>query len=167
MMKTNSFISLLIISTLLSFTIISCDPSKKYVEQEEDQIQDYLKSNPNLSFDLKPSGLYYVTIQAGTGITPVKNDTAYLKYTGRFLSGNIFDSNISDTKVDTLIILVDAGWMIEGFDEGVTYMKVGEKAQLLIPSKLAYGPTGYYIIGGYTPLLFDLELVKVKRGTGK
>jgi len=166
-MKTNSFISLLIISTLLSFTIISCDPSKKYVEQEEDQIQDYLKSNPNLSFDLKPSGLYYVTIQAGTGITPVKNDTAYLKYTGRFLSGNIFDSNISDTKVDTLIILVDAGWMIEGFDEGVTYMKVGEKAQLLIPSKLAYGPTGYYIIGGYTPLLFDLELVKVKRGTGK
>jgi FKBP-type peptidyl-prolyl cis-trans isomerase len=167
MMKTNSFISLLIILTVLSFTIISCDPSKKYVEQEEDQIQDYIKSNPNLSFDLKPSGLYYVTIQAGTGITPVKHDTAYLKYTGRFLSGNIFDTNISDSKIDTLIVPVDEGWMIQGFDEGITYMKVGEKAQLLIPSKLAYGPTGYYMIGGYTPLLFDLELVKVKRGTGK
>ena len=167
MMKKNSFISLLIISTVLSFTFISCDPSKKYVEQEKDQIQDYLKSNPNLSFDLKPSGLYYVTIQAGTGITPVKNDTAYLKYTGRFLSGNIFDTNISETKIDTLIVPVDEGWMIQGFDEGITYMKVGEKAQLLIPSKLAYGPTGYYMIGGYTPLLFDLELVKVKRGSGK
>jgi FKBP-type peptidyl-prolyl cis-trans isomerase len=165
MMKKNSFISLLIISTVLAFTLISCDPSKKYVEQEEEKIQDYLKSNPNLSFELKPSGLYYVTIQQGTGIIPVKHDTAYIKYTGRFLSGNIFDTNVGTT--DTLSVPVDEGWMIQGFDEGITYMKVGEKAQLLIPSKLAYGPTGYYIIGGYTPLLFDIELVKVKRGTGK
>ncbi|MBK7627544.1 MAG: FKBP-type peptidyl-prolyl cis-trans isomerase [Bacteroidales bacterium] len=165
MMKKNSFISLLIISTVLAFTLISCDPSKKYIEQEEDQIQDYLKSNPNLSFEQKPSGLYYVTIQQGTGIIPVKHDTAYIKYTGRFLSGNIFDTNVGTN--DTLSVPVDEGWMIQGFDEGITYMKVGEKAQLLIPSKLAYGPTGYYLIGGYTPLLFDLELVKVKRGTGK
>lgn len=164
-MKKNSFISLLIISTVLAFTLISCDPSKKYIEQEEDQIQDYLKSNPNLSFEQKPSGLYYVTIQQGTGIIPVKHDTAYIKYTGRFLSGNIFDTNVGTN--DTLSVPVDEGWMIQGFDEGITYMKVGEKAQLLIPSKLAYGPTGYYLIGGYTPLLFDLELVKVKRGTGK
>ncbi|MBK7132717.1 MAG: FKBP-type peptidyl-prolyl cis-trans isomerase [Bacteroidales bacterium] len=165
MMKKNSFISLLIISAVLAFTLISCDPSKKYIEQEEDQIQDYLKSNPNLSFEQKPSGLYYVTIQQGTGIIPVKHDTAYIKYTGRFLSGNIFDTNVGTN--DTLSVPVDEGWMIQGFDEGITYMKVGEKAQLLIPSKLAYGPTGYYLIGGYTPLLFDLELVKVKRGTGK
>jgi len=166
-MKTSTITSLFIISTLLAFTLISCDPSKKYVEQEEEKIQNYLKSNPNLSFELKPSGLYYVTIQQGTGIIPVKHDTAYLKYTGRFLSGNIFDTNISDSKVDTLVVPVDEGWMIQGFDEGITYMKVGEKAQLLIPSKLAYGPSGYYLIGGYTPLLFDLELVKVKRGSGK
>lgn len=167
MMKKNSITSILIISTVLAFTLISCDPSKKYVEQEEDQIQDYLKSNPNLSFEQKPSGLYYVTIQQGTGIIPVKHDTAYLKYTGRFLNGNIFDTNISETKVDTFIVPVDEGWLIQGFDEGLTYMKVGEKAQLLIPSKLAYGPTGYMIIGGYTPLLFDLELIKVKRGSVK
>jgi len=167
MMKKNNFITLLFITIGLTLTLASCDPSKKYVEQEEDQIQDYLKSNPNLVFELKSSGLYYVTIQEGTGIIPVKHDTAYLKYTGRFLSGNIFDTNISETKVDTLIVAVDEGWMIQGFDEGVTYMKVGEKAQLLIPSKLGYGPTGYYVISGYTPLLFDLELVKVKRGPGK
>jgi FKBP-type peptidyl-prolyl cis-trans isomerase len=167
MMKKNNFAALLIISAVFTLTLISCDPSKKYIKEEEDQIQDYLKSNPNLVFQQKPSGLYYVTIQEGTGIVPVKHDTAYLKYTGRFLSGNIFDTNISETKVDTLIVAVDEGWMIQGFDEGITYMKVGEKAQLLVPSKLGYGPTGYYIIGGYTPLLFDLELVKVKKGTGK
>lgn len=166
-MKKNNFFTLLFIAAVLTMTLVSCDPSKKYIEQEEDQIQGYLTSNPNLEFVQKPSGLYYVTIQEGAGIVPVKHDTAYLKYTGRFLSGNIFDTNISDTKVDTLIVPVDEGWMIPGFDEGVTLMKVGEKAQLLIPSKLAYGPTGYMIIGGYTPLLFDLELVKVKRGSAK
>jgi FKBP-type peptidyl-prolyl cis-trans isomerase FkpA len=164
-MKKNTLITFLLISTVLTFTLVSCDPSKKYVEQEKDQIQDYIKSNPNLVFEMKPSGLYYVTIQQGAGIIPVKHDTAYIKYTGKFLSGNVFDTNVGTT--DTLIVPVDEGWMIEGFDEGVTYMKVGEKAQLLIPSKLAYGPTGYMIIGGYTPLLFDLELVKVKRGPVK
>lgn len=167
MMKKNNFIALLFITSVLTLALVSCDPSKKYVEQEEDQIQGYLKSNPNLVFQQKPSGLYYVTIQEGTGIVPAKHDTAYLKYTGRFLSGNIFDTNIRETKVDTLKVPVDEGWMIQGFDEGVSLMKVGEKAQLLIPSKLAYGPTGYYSIGGYTPLLFDVELVKVRKGPAK
>lgn len=165
MMKKNSLTTLLIFSTVLTLILASCDPSKKYEQEEQDQIQDYLKSNPNLVFQQTSSGLYHVTIQEGTGIIPVKHDTAYIMYTGRFLSGNIFDTNVGTT--DTLIVPVDEGWMIQGFDEGITLMKVGEKTQLLIPSDLAYGPTGYMIIGGYTPLLFDLELVKVKVGPGK
>ena len=46
-------------------------------------------------------------------------------------------------------------------------MKPGGKSTLLIPSKLAYGAMGTYGISGYTPLLFDIELVKVVPYTGK
>jgi FKBP-type peptidyl-prolyl cis-trans isomerase len=46
-------------------------------------------------------------------------------------------------------------------------MQEGGKASFLIPSKLAYGSSGYYTIGGYTPLLYDVELLLVKPGPGK
>jgi len=46
-------------------------------------------------------------------------------------------------------------------------MDEGGKATLLIPSKLAYGTSGYYTIPGYTPLLYDVQLVKVIPGPGK
>ncbi|HBE43065.1 MAG TPA: hypothetical protein DDW27_18040 [Bacteroidales bacterium] len=47
-------------------------------------------------------------------------------------------------------------------------MRGGGKALFLVPSRLAYGPTGnYYTIPGFTPLLFNVELVRVKQGPGK
>ena len=156
------FASMAVLGMML---ITSCDPSKKYEEDEENAIQSYLLDNFALQFEHKPSGLYYLEVKAGTGNLPVKSDTAYVKYTGKFLDGTVFDTNVG--KPDTLIFPVDEGWMIPGFDECVLYMRPGGKALTLVPSKLAYGPTGYYIIGGYTPLLFDIELVKLVKGPNK
>jgi FKBP-type peptidyl-prolyl cis-trans isomerase len=40
-------------------------------------------------------------------------------------------------------------------------MNEGGKAILLIPSDLAYGPYGSGSIPGYTPLVFEVELIDV------
>jgi FKBP-type peptidyl-prolyl cis-trans isomerase FkpA/FKBP-type peptidyl-prolyl cis-trans isomerase FklB len=42
-------------------------------------------------------------------------------------------------------------------------MKVGEKAQLAIPSQLAYGPQGRPGIPPNSVLLFDVELIGIKK----
>ena len=96
---------------------------------------------------------------------PIMHDTAYLKYTEKFLDGTIYDTNVGTT--DTLIRPVAEGWIVYGIDEGITYMKEGGKTTFLVPSKLAYGASGSYSIPGYTALLFDIELVRVKPGPGK
>jgi hypothetical protein len=44
-----------------------------------------------------------------------------------------------------------------------TYMREGGKALFLMPSKLAYRSAGYYSIPGYTSLLFEVDLVKMKK----
>jgi FKBP-type peptidyl-prolyl cis-trans isomerase len=165
MIRKRSLTAVLVISVIVVLSMGSCDPARKFEKQEKEDIDRYLSDNANLDFELKPSGLYYLNVFEGTGIMPVKSDTVYLFYTGKFIDGTIFDSNVG-TK-DTLILPIGEGWLISGFDEGTMYMKVGGKSSLIIPSDLAYGSAGRGPIPGYTPLLFDLELVKVKPGPGK
>jgi len=127
---------------------------------EDVLIHNYIISNPNLSFQLKPSGLYYSDLIVGSGPAPVAHHAAYVIYTGKFLNGVVFDTNVGDP--DTLTFPVGEGWLIPGMDEGITYMREGGKALLLIPSKLAYGTAGLYPdIPGDIPLLFEVNLVKV------
>jgi FKBP-type peptidyl-prolyl cis-trans isomerase len=165
MTNRNRITSLLLFTVLSALFLVSCDPGKKLAKEEQAQIDAYLIDNPDLAFQMQPSGLYYYPVQEGTGIMPVTHDTAWVKYTGKFLNGSIFDSNVEST--EDLNFPVNEGWMIPGFDEAVTLMKVGEKAMFILPSKLAYGSAGIYIIPGYTPILFDVELVKATRGPAK
>lgn len=160
MIGKRSFTGVLFISTMVILFLSSCDPGKKYKKQEQEEIDKYLSDNSELAFELKPSGLYYYDVLEGTGSTTSQSDTVYLFYTGKFLDGTVFDSNVASK--DTLILPIGEGWLIPGFDEGIQYMKVGGKAMLLISSDLGYGSVGRGRIPGYTPLLFDVELLKVK-----
>lgn len=152
---------------LIYFT--SCNPDKKWKELEEEEklaIQDYLSENDSINFELKTSGLYYHNVKVGTGPLAETHDTAYVFYTMKYLSGTPFETNVGTD--DTLVFPVNEGWLsVKGFDEGVTYMKEGGNAKLLVPSSLAFGASGTYYISSYTPLLFDVELVKLTKYTGR
>ncbi len=156
---------LIFFGIVLILSVTSCsNPAKKAEREEEALINRYLTDNPNLDFVKETSGLYFLEVQPGQGNIAVTHDTAYVKYTGKFLDGTVFDTNVGDA--DTLIFLVNEGYLIPGFDEGITYMKQGAKAMFLVPSYLAYGSSGYYM-PAYTPVLFDVELVKLKAGIRK
>src|SRR5512133_1419412 len=146
---------LMLLAIGLILSLVSCDPSRKYEKAEKDSINNYLSDNFNKDFELKPSGLYYFEEVAGSGDSPVAGDTVYVQYSGSFLDGTVFDTNIG--KAD-FSFPVGVGFAIYGFDEGITYMKPGGKSLLLIPSKLGYGSSGNYYISGYTPLLFEVTL---------
>ena len=60
--------------------------------------------------------------------------TVQVKYTGRLLNGKIFDS--SEGKVPISFKLGEKQ-VIPGWEEGISMMRVGGKAKLLIPSSLA------------------------------
>jgi FKBP-type peptidyl-prolyl cis-trans isomerase len=164
MMRKIFIVLLISAGAVLYLSVTSCNPEKKFEREEEALISNYLQSNPTLAFQRKPSGLYYLDIEVGTGRLSVTSDTAFIKYTGKFLDGTVFDSNVE--RDDSLIFPVNKGFLIPGFDEGVTYMREGGKAMFLIPSNLAYGSSGYYM-PAYTPVLFDVELVRIKPGPGK
>jgi FKBP-type peptidyl-prolyl cis-trans isomerase len=152
---------LTLLTGLLIIFVTSCMSTKKFEKEEESLIQDYLAKNPDLDFELKPSGLYYLDILTGTGPAAETHDTAYILYAAKYLNGNTFDTNVGT--IDTLITPVNEGYLIAGFDEGISYMKEGGKSQLIVPSYLGYGQSGYRF-PAYTPVLFEVDLVKVVQG---
>lgn len=132
---------------------------------EAAQLADYLKTKaPNaIKTD---SGLYYVIEKEGTGPLPKAGDTVIAHYTGTLLNGTVFDSDNGKTfKFKLGVKPGEPGGVIEGWEEGFTYLKKGTKARLIIPSKLAYGARGAGQgdkIGPFTPLVFEVEVVDFK-----
>jgi peptidylprolyl isomerase len=106
------------------------------------------------------SGLEYIEVEAGTGAQAEAGKTVGVHYTGKFQDGKVFDSSV--TRGEPITFPLGAGRVIKGWDEGIALMKVGGKAQLVIPPHLAYGERG---AGGVIPpnatLVFDVELVSV------
>lgn len=160
-MKRKIKASLRILFTVMLVTgITSCFKDTNNEEEELKIIANYLKEN-GLDNEPTQSGLYYIEVIEGTGMQPVAGDTVDVYYLGYFLSGSIFDTNMNS---DPFRFTVGAGTVIPGFDEGVTYMKEGGEALLVIPSSLAYGSVGTYGIPGYTPLAYEIILDKVIPG---
>jgi FKBP-type peptidyl-prolyl cis-trans isomerase len=152
---------------ILVTLIASCSDNKSTWEAHENKIiDDYVKSLGDTIYSLKPSGLYYIELNPGTGISPINNDSVYFKYKAAFLDFVVFNST-TPYSVPTKVKL-GSDDLISGVDEGLKYMKEGGSAKLIIPSRLAYGLYGIpNIVPANTPILVTLELNKVISGTGK
>jgi len=106
------------------------------------------------------SGLQYIEIEEGTGASPQLGQTVVVHYTGWLESdGRKFDSSV-DRGAPSAFVL---GQVIEGWNEGLSTMKVGGQRRLIIPPELAYGETGYLpTIPPNATLIFDVELLEIQ-----
>jgi FKBP-type peptidyl-prolyl cis-trans isomerase FkpA len=123
------------------------------------------------------SGLNYVVTKEGNGPKAAAGDTVLVNYTGRFLTGKVFDTSVLDVAkkegtfnaqrpYEPLKIPVGMNGSIAGFEEGLMLFPQGTKAKLILPSKLAYGEQGSQGIAPYTPLVFEIEIIKIIPGKG-
>ena len=65
-----------------------------------------------------------------------KGDTVKIHYTGRLQDGSVFDSSSGH---EPLQFSIGSRQVIQGFEEAVTGMKVGDKKTAEIPCNKAYG----------------------------
>ncbi|MFT5964014.1 MAG: peptidyl-prolyl cis-trans isomerase A (cyclophilin A) [Flavobacterium sp.] len=112
-------------------------------------------------FEKTESGLRYQFIQKGEGKQAQAGKTVSVHYEGSLESGKVFDSSYPRKK--PIEFKLGQGQVIEGWDEGIELLRVGDKARFVIPSHLGYGSRG---AGGAIPpnatLIFDVELMDVK-----
>lgn len=101
------------------------------------------------------SGLQYIIQVEGEGEKVTDQDTVVVNYKGTLLDGTVFDENDSTTFA--------ANRVITGWTEGLGLLGKGGKATLYIPYELAYGERGTYGIEPFSTLIFDVEVLDVKK----
>ena len=107
------------------------------------------------------SGLKYYDLEEGYGLTPETGQVVSVHYTGWLEDGTKFDSSLDWG--NPFVFPVGMQYVIPGWDEGVSTMKVGGRRQLVIPAELAYGEEGAAeIIPPGATLIFEVELLEVK-----
>nr|ART37298.1 E93 [uncultured bacterium] len=95
------------------------------------------------------------------GRQPKKGETVVLHYTGMLTNGVKFDS--SRDRGEPLAFKLGVGQVIKGYDEGLSKLRVGDHAILVIPSNLGYGSKGAGdVIPPDSKLIFVVEVVDVK-----
>lgn len=104
-------------------------------------------------------GLQYRVIKSGSGSkTPVESDRVTVHYIGKLLDGKEFDNSYKRNQPATFQV----GGVIKGWQEALKLMKPGDKFEVIIPSKLAYGEQGAgQLIGPNATLQFEIELLSV------
>ena len=104
-----------------------------------------------------PSGLVYRSLRDGTGASPTASDRVKVNYRGTFANGEEFDSSYKRNAPAQFPL----GGVIPCWTEGVQRMKVGGKAKLTCPAKIAYGERSVGPIPPNTPLQFEIELLDI------
>jgi peptidylprolyl isomerase len=146
---------------IVTCVLVSC----RSANNAENNNKTAQTGNTNMSRVRTASGLEYEIRTPGNGASPRPGNMVTVHYTGWLdnngQEGRKFDS--SHDRHQPFSFRIGAGQVIQGWDEGVMSMKVGEKRRLFIPSNLGYGSRG---AGGVIPananLIFDVELLGIQ-----
>ncbi len=105
-------------------------------------------------------GLEIYTVKKGKGPALQDGHFVTVHYTGYLENGEVFDSSVErDAPID---IQLGKNQVIQGWEKALKNMTVGEKARIVIPPELAYGPQGRGQIPPNATLTFDVEIVDAK-----
>jgi FKBP-type peptidyl-prolyl cis-trans isomerase FklB len=122
--------------------------------------QKFLAQNRNKpNIKTTATGLQYEVITPGSGPKPAATDTVVVNYRGTLINGTEFDNSYQRGEP----ISFPLNRVIPGWTEGLQLMPVGSKYKFYIPHQLAYGLNGAGSIPGGATLIFEVELLNIKK----
>ena len=104
-------------------------------------------------------GMMYKVITKGTGPKVTDKSNVKVHYHGTFIDGTVFDSSL---KRQPFPVNMAAPQVIKGWSEILKLMKQGDKWQVYVPFKLAYGARPRPGMEPCKTLIFEMEVVEVK-----
>ncbi len=140
----------------------SSEPSSQESQASEaDSLASAILFQPMDNKNLEATESKIETLKEGSGPGAKASDTVTVHYTGTLTNGQKFDSSLD--RGQPFSFQLGAGQVIQGWDQGLVGMKVGEKRRLFIPSTLGYGAQGAEgVIPPNATLIFEVEMLKIE-----
>ena len=140
-------------------------------KKEDEMLTQYVLTKYDKA-EKKSSGLFYVNLSEGSGRKAEYGDRVKVNYSVWDTTGRIIDTSIEEIAKKGGIYRDNVLYspfefnlgddaLISGWSIGISNMREGGHAVLVIPSKLAYGEEKYRSIEPNTPLVFEIYLLKV------
>ena len=147
--------------TLVAATAaISCGPPPPAAPVPEGTFAPELNVEMS-AMERTDTGLYVQTLREGSGVVAEAGDRVVVHYEGWLPDGTRFES--SREREEALEVLIGRGVVIDGWDQGIVGMRVGELRRLVVPPELGYGAQGSPgVVPPDTPLLFHIQLLGVR-----
>ncbi|MDQ3110187.1 MAG: FKBP-type peptidyl-prolyl cis-trans isomerase [Bacteroidota bacterium] len=117
-------------------------------------LSEYIKKEWKGPRNPDMDGIFYQEVKTGSGPNVTPGMFISIRYTGKYLDGTIFDSNLISPDQELLTFRYGVDQMIEGFSICIGKMRVGSKAVFVLPPRLGYKD-------GLTRI-FEVEIVSVK-----
>lgn len=138
------------------FVFTACKTYTEEDKQSFDQEINTFASKKGKTFKKSESGLYYCILEEGEGEFIKFTDEVSFTYKGSLLNGRVFDQ-----KFERKPVTFEVKDLIEGWKEGMMYLKKGGKALLIVPPHLGYGDYELDAIPPHSILYFEMEIIDV------
>ncbi len=121
-------------------------------------LDDYIAAN-NVTVTPEPSGVYIIPLENGKGRCPEKGEKVEVDFAAYLLDGQSVGSTFDSP--DKLSFVLGEGYTIQGWEEIVPKMHLGDRVRAIIPFELAYGEHSVGEIPPYANLVYDIKLLKI------
>jgi FKBP-type peptidyl-prolyl cis-trans isomerase FkpA len=105
------------------------------------------------------SGMIFLSQREGGGSMPTATDKVSVNFRGTLIDGKEFESSYKRGQPSEIPL----NSVIPCWSEGLQLMKTGGKAKLVCPPELAYGAQGKGFIPANATLVFEIELIEIKK----
>ncbi len=122
------------------------------------EFADYVEANLQ-GVTPDPSGVYIIPLEPGNGRCPVKGEKVELDFSAYLLNGQFVGSTFD--RPDKFSFVLGEGFAIQGWEEIVPKMHLGERVKAIIPFEMAYGEHSVGSIPAYSNLIYDIKLLKI------
>jgi len=149
---------------------ISIDRMKTHAQVDNDQYRELMALQELISQDtiLKKyreyKDVWMRTLQPGDSNQVCEGCEVVIHYQGRGLTGNVFDDT-RERNMPLRFVYGHEHQVLRGIEYALERMHRGEKAEVIIPSWLAFGSKGsaYNLVPPFTPVIYEIEVMELAR----
>ena len=128
------------------------------VREEQFRMQAFLK-RLGIVYQQIPTGIFYFVTIRGIGPRIASGDVVFLDYRIKGLDGTLYYQNKFEEPMELIVGKYGAE---SGINQALTYLQLGSKATVLLPSYLAHGLLGDRLkIPALMPIIWEIHVLNV------